>query len=103
MPPISGMQAIAAATFEGNPVDMDFGPGSGPGVGEGGGGVGSWSGMTYIHKTTNVLSSNLVFCGSFSLSLPAQAQYDAFQTINPWLRVPLPLLPTLSPSSSYSS
>jgi len=59
MPPISGMQAIAAATFEGNPVDVDFGPGSGPAVGGGGGRVGSSSGMTYIHKMTVVLSSTL--------------------------------------------
>jgi len=41
MPPISGIHAMAAATLEGNPVDVDFGPGSGPGVGEGGGGIGS--------------------------------------------------------------
>ncbi len=53
------MQAIAAATFEGKPVDVDFGPGSGPAVGGGGGGVGSSSGMTYIHKMTVVLSSTL--------------------------------------------
>jgi hypothetical protein len=59
MPPISGMQAIAAATFEGKPVDVDFGPGSGPALDGGAGGIGSWSGMTYIHKTANVLSSNL--------------------------------------------
>ena len=58
MPPISGMQAIAAATFEGRPVDADFGPGSGPATGGGGGGVGSWSGMTYIHKMGVGLSSN---------------------------------------------
>jgi hypothetical protein len=37
MPPMSGMQAMAAATFEGKPVDVDFGPISGPGLGEGGG------------------------------------------------------------------
>src|SRR5437016_12301487 len=59
MPPTSGMQAIAAAMFEGKPVEVDFGPTSGPGVGGGGGGIGSWSGMIYIHKMTNVLSSNL--------------------------------------------
>ena len=58
MPPISGIQAMAAATLEGNPVDVDFGPGSGPGVDEGGGGIGSWSGMTYIHKIAVALSSN---------------------------------------------
>src|SRR6266481_8222320 len=65
MPPISGMQAIAAATFEGKPVDVDFGPCSGPGLGGGAGGIGSWSGMTYIHKTTNVLSSNLALHAPF--------------------------------------
>jgi hypothetical protein len=33
MPPINGMQAMAAATFEGKPVDVDFAvmSGSGPG------------------------------------------------------------------------
>ena len=41
MPPIKGMQASAAATFEGKPVDVDFGPSSGPGPDGGGGGVGS--------------------------------------------------------------
>ena len=30
MPPINGMQASAAATFEGKPVDVDFGPARGP-------------------------------------------------------------------------
>ena len=64
MPPISGIQAIAAATFEGKPVDVDFGPGSGPELGGGAGGIGSWSGMTYIHKMADALSSNLGF--SFS-------------------------------------
>ena len=61
IPPISGMQAIAAATFEGRPVDVDFGPvsGSGPALGGGGGGLGSSSGMTYIHKMAVVLSSKL--------------------------------------------
>src|SRR5205823_10212293 len=58
MPPTSGIQAIAAATFEGKPVDVDFGPGSGPAVGGGGGGVGSSSSMTYIHKTPDTLSRN---------------------------------------------
>ena len=65
MPPISGMQAIAAATFEGKPVDVDFGPGSGPATGGGGAGVGSSSGMTYIHKMAVGLSSNLVARYSF--------------------------------------
>src|SRR5215470_7579590 len=72
------MQAIAAATLEGKPVDVDFGPSSGPALG--GGGVGSWSGMIYIHRMQNGLSSNLDFGGSFSLSLPAQTQYDALLT-----------------------
>jgi hypothetical protein len=61
MPPTSGIQAIAAATFEGKPVDVDFGPGSGSALGGGGGGIGSGSGMIYIHKMANVLSSNLAF------------------------------------------
>src|SRR2546423_11793824 len=52
------MQAIAAATFEGSPVEVDFGPGSGPALVGGGGGIGSWSAMIYIHKMENVLSSN---------------------------------------------
>jgi len=35
MPPINGMQAMAAATLEGKPVEVDFAavPGSGPGGG----------------------------------------------------------------------
>ena len=74
------MHAIAAATLEGKPVDVDFGPSSGPALGGGGGGVGSWSGMIYIHRMQNGLSSNLDFGGSFSLSLPAQTQYDALLT-----------------------
>jgi hypothetical protein len=63
IPPISGMQASAAATFEGKPVDVDFGPSSGPGLG--GGGIGSWSGMFYIHRMRNGLSSNLAFQALF--------------------------------------
>ena len=58
------MQAIAAATFEGKPVDVDFGPGSGPALG-GGGGVGASSGMTYIHEMADSLSSNLAFSALF--------------------------------------
>jgi hypothetical protein len=38
MPPISGMQAMAAATFEGKPVDVDVALVSGPGLGGDGGG-----------------------------------------------------------------
>src|SRR5919109_1941007 len=77
MPPTSGMQAIAAATFEGKPVEVDFGPRSGPGVGGGDGGIGSWSGMIYIHKMKNALSSNLAFSSLFWLPLPPQGQYHA--------------------------
>jgi hypothetical protein len=61
MPPINGMQASAAATFEGKPVDVDFGPSSGPGLDGGGGAAGSGSGMIYIHRMQNPLSSNLAF------------------------------------------
>jgi len=53
-PPTSGMQAIAAATFEGNPVVVVFPGISGSGLAGGGGGGGGFdstgSGMTYIHK-----------------------------------------------------
>src|SRR5438477_11716532 len=77
MPPTSGMQAIAAAMFEGKPVEVDFRPSSGPGVGGGGGGIGSWSGMIYIHKMENALSSNLAFSPLFCLSLPAKGHYHA--------------------------
>src|SRR4029077_6375469 len=74
MPPISGIQAIAAATFDGKPVDVDFGPGSGSGLGGDDGGIGSWSGMTYIHKRANVLSSNLAArCSSFCFHSGAKA------------------------------
>src|ERR1700741_2117134 len=106
MPPISGMQAIAAATFEGNPVDVDFGPGSGPALG--GGGAGCSSAMTYIHKMAAALFSNFATgqirpqanlrrAASFSLSLPPRRQYDASLTSkNPWPKVPLPKFSTLS-------
>ena len=71
MPPTSGMQAIAAATFEGKPVEVDFGPSSGAGAGGGDGGIGSWSGMIYLHKMKNALSSNLAFSALFAFrSLP---------------------------------
>ena len=62
---MSGMHAIAAATFEGKPVDVDCGPGSGPALGGVGGGIGSSSGMTYIHRMENALSSNLTFAALF--------------------------------------
>src|SRR5438045_1507544 len=64
------MQAIAAAMLEGKPVEVDFGPGSGPGLGGGGGGIGSWSGMIYIHKMKNALSSNLAFSALFAFRSP---------------------------------
>jgi hypothetical protein len=65
------MQASAAATFEGKPVDVDFGPSSGLGTGGGEGGVGSSSGMTYLHRMENALSSNLAFAALFRFrSLP---------------------------------
>ena len=64
MPPISGMQAMAAATFEGRPVDCDFAVLSGWGPGGGGGGDVGWfgstgSGMAYIRKFGDTLSRNL--------------------------------------------
>ena len=37
MPPINGIQAMAAATFAGRPVDVDFALVSGSGLGAGGG------------------------------------------------------------------
>jgi hypothetical protein len=64
------MQASAAATLEGNSVDVDFRPSSGPGLGEGGGGIGSWSGMIYIHRMQNVLSSKLAFAVLFRFRSP---------------------------------
>jgi hypothetical protein len=65
------MQAIAAAMFEGKPVEVGFGPSSGPGLDGGGGGIGSWSGMIYIHKMQNALSSILAFGTLFAFrSLP---------------------------------
>src|SRR5437016_2347242 len=75
MPPISGIQAIAAATFEGKPVDVGFAPVSGSGLGEGGGGLGSSSGMIYIHKIENPLSSNLAAGCFFLLSIFGRSQY----------------------------
>jgi hypothetical protein len=56
--------------FEGKPVEVDFGPSSGPGVGGGDGGIGSWSGMIYIHKMKNALSSNLAFSVLFVFRSP---------------------------------
>src|SRR5436190_15500075 len=80
IPPISGMQASAAATFEGKPVDVDFGPSSGPGPDAGGGGIGSCSGIIYIHRMQNPLSSNLAVAVPFSLSLSHERQYDPLLT-----------------------
>jgi hypothetical protein len=73
------MHAIAAATFDGNPVDVDFGPGSGPGDGAGEGELGASSGMTYIHKMASALSSNLGFVVVFFAFVCVQAQYHALQ------------------------
>jgi len=57
---MSGMQAMAAATFEGKPVEVDVVLSSGSGLDGGVGWVGSTgSRMPYIHKLGNVLSSNL--------------------------------------------
>ena len=51
---------MAAATFEGKPVEVEAVFISGSGLDGGGGWVGSTgSGMVYIHKLGNVLSSNL--------------------------------------------
>jgi len=67
------MQAMAAATFEGKPVELDVVLISGSGLGGGGGSFGSTgSGMVYVHKLGNVLSSNLPASGSISLSLPVE-------------------------------
>jgi len=60
MPPICGSKAVDAATFEGKHVEVDVVLSSGSGLVGGGGWVGSaGSGMAYIHKLGNVLSSNL--------------------------------------------
>jgi hypothetical protein len=61
---------MAAAKFEGKPVDVDFGPGSGPALGGGGDEIGSWSGITYIHKMEIALSSNLDFAALFCFRSP---------------------------------
>ena len=55
------MQAMAAATFDGKPVDVEVDLVSGSGLGgDGGGWLGSFgSGMIYVHKLGNALSSNL--------------------------------------------
>src|SRR5215471_10855701 len=97
MPPINGMQASAAATFEGNPVALDFGPSSGPGAGGGEGGVGSWSGMTYLHRMENALSSNLAFAALFSFRSPPRRNIIRSKPQYPWPKVPLPLLGAPSP------
>lgn len=52
MPPTSGIQARAAAMFDGSPVDVERGD-SGPDGGGGGGGGGlssAGSGIGYIHR-----------------------------------------------------
>jgi len=52
---------MAAATFEGEPIDVEVDLVSGSELGGGGGGwLGSvGSGMIYVHKLGNALSSNL--------------------------------------------
>src|SRR6266436_4751135 len=96
MPPISGMQAIAAATFEGKPVDVDFGPDSGPALGGGGGGLDSWSGMTYIHKMAVDLSSNLAArCFFFAFASDRSTISCVLNPQNLWSRVPLAFLSAL--------
>ena len=66
------MQASAAATFEGKVVDVDFGPSSGPGPDAGGGGIGSCSGMIYIHRMQNPLSSKHAFAVLFRFRSPTK-------------------------------
>src|ERR1051326_5373571 len=104
IPPMSGIQAIAAATFEGKPLDVDFGPVTGPVTGGGGGGggagigssggrIGSWSGMPYVHKITISLSRNygtarirpqpnLRRDTPFSLSFSSEQKYREVQIEN---------------------
>src|SRR6266513_1436310 len=72
IPPINGMQASAAATFEGKPVDVDFGPSSGPEPDADGGGIGSCSGMIYIHRMQNPLSSKHAFAVLFRFRSPTK-------------------------------
>src|ERR1051325_1567449 len=61
MPPTSGIQARAAATLEGRPLEVDLviGSGAGSGTGDTGGGrFGSaGSGMGYLHKLPAALST----------------------------------------------
>jgi hypothetical protein len=82
IPPINGMHAIAAATFDGKPVDADFAV-SGSGLGGGGGDVG-WlgspgSGMIYIRKLIDGLSSNLA---RHWLSLPSSDWTSLWWRVN---------------------
>ncbi len=68
MPPMSGMQAMAAATFEGKPVEVVFA--SGCGLGGGGGWLGSiGSGMLLVTQKTA--------CGCQVISMRTRAFYDA--------------------------
>src|SRR3954453_861509 len=99
IPPINGTQASAAATFEGRPVDVDFGPSSGPGPDAGGGGIGSCSGIIYIHRMQNPLSSNLSLRFLFPFALPRMAISSAANPQYPWLKIPLPVFNALSLSS----
>ena len=74
------MQASAAATFEGKPVDVDFGPSSGPGPDAGGGGDRLLIGHDLHTPNAKSLVKQSRFSGSFSLSFPAEAQYHALLT-----------------------
>ena len=72
MPPMSGMQAMAAATFEGKPVEVDFVFASGCGLGGGGGWLGSiGSGMPIVTQKTA--------CCCQVISMRTQAFYDAIK------------------------
>ena len=72
---------MAAATFEGKPVEVDVVFSSGSGLDGGGGWVGSTgSGMVYIHKLGNVLSSNLPAPNAISLSHHGRNQYAGVLT-----------------------
>src|SRR5437762_10272561 len=103
IPPINGMQATAAATFEGKPVDVDFGPSSGPEPDADGGGIGSCSGMIYIHRMQNPLSSKHAFAVLFRFRSPTKGNMIRSEPQYPWLKVPLHLSSAPSPCSSCSS
>src|SRR5438128_12638094 len=89
MPPISGMQAMAAATFEGKPVDWDFAPVSGSGLGGGGGGDVGWFGssgscMAYIRKFGDTLSRNIPrVCFALGFYISAKTINVLWYRVNP--------------------